>query len=398
MGETKETKLDVVQDTPSRGQAKAATRIQMQELPDFSLVLGGPLYQAFRRAHLTGPAMELLRRRVVITVLLTWIPLAILSIAQGHLLGGAKLSFLHDIETHVRFLISLPVLILAEVIVHERLRPVTKSFVERHVVTTEELPRFYAAIDSAMRMRNSLVAEIALLLFVFTVGIWTWRNKVALDVTSWYASPQSGHLHLTMAGCWLACVSLPIFQFLVLRWYMRILIWFLFLLRVSMLKLHLLPAHPDRAGGLGFLGKSSFAFGPLLFAQGALLSAEIASRIFYNGQSLLAFKSTIAGFVAFLLWQCWHRCSCSRLNLHVPNAKGSRSMGHLQPLTLWTSIRNGCATKPTESNSWAQATYNHWPILVTASLWFARCAPFRSPWKMSLVSSLRPPLLWSRFC
>jgi hypothetical protein len=278
-----------------------ATPVLMEERPDFSLVLGGPLFQMLTRTRLTGPALELLRRRVVIAVLLTWVPLAILSLAQGHLLGGAKLPFFHDIEMHVRFLISLPVLILAEIIVHERLRPVVKSFVERHVVSTEELPKFFAAIDSAMRMRNSVIAEIALLVFVFTVGIWTWRNQVALNVTSWYASPEAGQLHLTVAGYWLACVSLPVFQFLLLRWYMRILIWSLFLLRVSFLKLHLLPAHPDRAGGLGFLGKSSFAFVPLLFAQGSLLAGEIASRIFYSGQSLLSFKSTIAGFVAFFV-------------------------------------------------------------------------------------------------
>jgi hypothetical protein len=42
-------------------------------------------------------------------------------------------------------------------------------------------------------------------------------------------------------------------------------------------------------------------FAPLLFAKGALLAGQIASRIFYNGQSLLAFKMIIAGFVAFFV-------------------------------------------------------------------------------------------------
>jgi hypothetical protein len=32
-----------------------------------------------------------------------------------------------------------------------------------------------------------------------------------------------------------------------------------------------------------------------------LLAGQIASHIFYNGQSLLAFKMTIAGFVAFFV-------------------------------------------------------------------------------------------------
>src|ERR1700722_11198306 len=138
----------------------------LQEPPDFFLVLGGPLYQMLRRARLTGPTLELLRRQVVLSVIVCWVPLAVLSLAEAHFLGGAKLSFFRDIETHVRFLDSVLVLMLYEMIVHHRLRPVVKSFVERRAVTAEELPKFYAAIDSVMRMRNSVIVEISLLVFV----------------------------------------------------------------------------------------------------------------------------------------------------------------------------------------------------------------------------------------
>jgi hypothetical protein len=102
-----------------------------------------------------------------------------------------------------------------------------------------------------------------------------------------------------MAGNWLAFVSVPLFQFILLRWYVRFLIWFWFLLRVSHLKLHLPALHPDRAGGLGFLGETSLAFAPLLFAHSALLAGQIASRILYNGGTLLASELTIAGYVVF---------------------------------------------------------------------------------------------------
>ena len=269
--------------------------------PDFSLVLGGPLYQMFRRAHLTGPALELLRRRVVFFILVCWVPLAVLSWFEAHFLGGTKLSFARDILTHVRFLVALPVMILAEVIVHQRIGPVVKRFIECHIVTPEDLPKFYAAIDSAMRMRNSVIAEIALLAFVFTGGIWIWWHRVAIDVASWYASSEGGRMHFTLAGYWFAFVCLPIFQFIWLRWYLRLFIWFWFLFRVSRLKLQLLAAHPDRAGGLGFLGKSTYAFIPLLFAQGALASGQIAGRIFFEGRSLLSFKLLIIGFVSFFV-------------------------------------------------------------------------------------------------
>ena len=257
------------------------------------------MYRSLRRSHLAGSRQQLLRRLAAISILVCWVPLAALSLAQGHFLGGVKLFFLHDIETHVRFLVSLPVLILTEVIVRERIWPVLRNFVDRQVVTTEDLPKFYAAINSATRVHNSAIADIALFVLVFTAGTWIWRLQIAPDVASWYAYSQGDRVHLTMAGYWLAFVSVPLFQFILLRWYVRYLIWFWFVLRVSHLKLHLPALHPDGAGGLGFLGETSLAFAPLLFAHSALLAGQIAGRILYTGGTLLASELTVLGYAVF---------------------------------------------------------------------------------------------------
>jgi hypothetical protein len=56
--------------------------------PDFSLVLGGPLYQLFRRAHLSGDTLELLHRRMLGLVVLTWVPLLVLSVLARLALPG----------------------------------------------------------------------------------------------------------------------------------------------------------------------------------------------------------------------------------------------------------------------------------------------------------------------
>ena len=50
---------------------------------DFSLVLGGPLFQLFRRAHLTGDALEMSNRRMIIAAVITWVPLLLLSLVSG---------------------------------------------------------------------------------------------------------------------------------------------------------------------------------------------------------------------------------------------------------------------------------------------------------------------------
>jgi hypothetical protein len=266
---------------------------------DFSLVLGGPLFQLFRRAHMSGSALELLRRRVLIISGCAWLPLLLLSGAAGDALGDSvAIPFLYDIEAHARFLIALPILIVAELIVHQRIGPVVRQFVERRIVTPEELPELHRVIASTLRVRNSIMAEAALLLLVYTLGLWVWRSRIALETGSWYAAPGGEEMHLTPAGYWYFLVSLPIFQFILLRWYLRFCLWFWFLWRVSRLDLQLIPAHPDRAAGLGFLSGSTSAFAPVLFAQGAVLAGVLASQIFYAGYDLRSYQLQIAGFLS----------------------------------------------------------------------------------------------------
>jgi hypothetical protein len=137
----------------------------LDEHPDFSLLLGGPVYQLFRRAHLSGEALELARRRVVVIAVVAWLPLLLLSVLGGHALGGTiKVPFLHDIEAHIRFLIALPILVAAEIVVHARIQRAVERFVERRIIIPEDMQKFNAAIDSAMRVRDSVIAEVALLI------------------------------------------------------------------------------------------------------------------------------------------------------------------------------------------------------------------------------------------
>lgn len=272
----------------------------IEQQHDFSLVLGGPIFQLFRRTHLEGDHLELLRRRVFIITLFGWLPLLLLSVFTSPAGGPGRLSFLHDIEVHARFLVALPVLIAGELLVHLRIRPVVRRFVERRIVRTQDLPRFESAIESAVRLRNSIAVELGLLFVVYTFGLWLWNSRVGLNISTWYAN-SGGRWSLTPAGYWYVFVSIPIVQFILLRWYLRLFIWFRFLWQVSRMDLHLIPTHPDRCAGLSFLGKSSYSFGPILFAQGAMLAGLVASRVLYRGESLLSFKLQIGGFVVFFI-------------------------------------------------------------------------------------------------
>ena len=278
-----------------------AQRNFVEERYDFSLVLGGPVYQLLRRTRLEGDHLELLRRRVVIITLFVWLPLFLLSVFASPPGGAGRLSFLRDLEAHTRFLVALPVLIGAELLVHSRIRPAVRCFVERRIVRPQDLPRFDSAIESAVRLRNSVPVELGLLLVVYTLGLWLWNSRVGLNASTWYAN-SGGRWNLTLAGYWYVLVSIPIVQFVILRWYLRLFIWFRFLWQVARIDLHLIPTHPDRCAGLAFLGKSSYSFGPILFAQGAILAGVLATRVLYGGEGLIHFKLQIAGFVGFFVF------------------------------------------------------------------------------------------------
>ena len=114
----------------------------LREPQDFSLVLGGPLFQLLHRSHLSGNALELLQQRILVISLLAWLPLLVLSALEGHALGGnVAVPFLLDIDVHIRFLVALPLLIVAELVVHQRMRFVVRQFLEHNLIPESALPR-----------------------------------------------------------------------------------------------------------------------------------------------------------------------------------------------------------------------------------------------------------------
>lgn len=261
-------------------------------------MLGGPLYQLLLRLRLVEPPVRYVGRRVLAVLAVTWLPVLLLAWAAGTLLGGAKLPFFHDIEAQVRLLVALPLLIAAEPVVHWQLALQVAQLAERGIVAAPDRARFAAIIDETMRLRNSIAVELVILVCALGAGAWIWRQEFASRIGTWYMTPDET---LTTAGTWYAFVSLGIFRFVLFRWYFRIALWYLFLWRVSRLKLDLNALHPDGVGGIGFLGASVGALAAVLVAQSATVSGAIAGQILHEGMTLLSFRLEIAVVVVALL-------------------------------------------------------------------------------------------------
>jgi hypothetical protein len=274
-----------------------------KQVPEFSLVAGGALFRLFCRAHLTGPSLQYLPRRIVAVLLITWLPVAILSLLEGYAFSGVRVPLSLDPSIHLRLLLAVPLLIAAEPVAHDWMRSLSSRFVERSIVVGSARQPFEAAVAAAHRLRDSAYPELAILIAVFTVGIAVnWQRVTTLHDTTWYWPSQGGG-GPSLAGWWAGLVSLPIFQFLLLRWYFRLFIWAQFLWRVSRLPLRLAVTQPDRAGGLGFIGTAVEGFWLLLVAHGAIAAAVISHGMSFAGVTPLAYKlEIVALWVITLLW------------------------------------------------------------------------------------------------
>src|SRR3954452_19127396 len=104
------------------------TNALLDEPTDFSLVQGGPLFQLLLRARLVRPPMDMLTRRIIVIAGVAWIPLLLLTLLSGSAFGGTGVPFLHDLAAHARLLLSVPVLIAAEVVVHKRIKVTVRQF------------------------------------------------------------------------------------------------------------------------------------------------------------------------------------------------------------------------------------------------------------------------------
>lgn len=268
---------------------------------DFSVVTGGPLYGLYHRLRLLKKPLLLSKRRAFFLMLLTWLPLVLLSWFSGYAYSNVKVPFFHDLVVQVRFLLVLPLLVFAEVIAHERLGIIVTHFLKAKLIPSAEKARFEGMIRSAIRLRDSVLVECILIALVYGLAFGMTKQYLALGLSSWFSNSETPLSHLTPAGYWYIYLSLPFFQFILIRWYFRILVWYRLLWQLSRLHLELNSLHPDKAGGLGFMTDSIYALTPFLLAHTVLLSGIIFNKMWNTGAELASFHVEIYGVLAFVI-------------------------------------------------------------------------------------------------
>jgi hypothetical protein len=269
-----------------------------KELTDaqFSIIRGGLLERLLILLRIKTAEKPHTMRKIFFFTLIGWTPLLLLSAAEGLLWGEkAQVTFLEEFATHIRFLIAIPIMMVSEVLVDKRVKSVVNQFTYSELVADAGKKQFELAKRKADNMCDSPWAEAIILILIISNVVFR-INANSTGFTSWVFPYEDRPHELSLAGYWAASISFPFFQFLLLRWLWRWIIWFRLLLLISKADLHLLPTHPDRAGGLGFLGERPVVFGPITFMLGVVFAAIIGERVFYLNARLQEYYPLIIAF------------------------------------------------------------------------------------------------------
>ena len=264
---------------------------------DFSLTRGGPLY---RLQVLLGQAHEDRARvihRAVGAILLTWAPLLILSLLQGAAYGTkVRIPLLRDYAVNVRFLVALPIFILAESNIDRGWRTLVGQFLKSGLVQAPELPAFEDVLRRITRLRDSVLPEALMLLAAYVPYFFVSPEALISHTSNWNSFASGSTQVVTLAGRWLSIVSFPTFRFLLYRWAWRMCLWALFLYRVSRINLRVVATHADHAAGLGFLSAGQRRFSSIVFAGGAVVSAGVTNAIVYEGATLAGMRAILIAY------------------------------------------------------------------------------------------------------
>lgn len=251
----------------------------------------------FRRLHLVSRNRLGVGRRAIVFAALTALPIIVWGGLSGHLLTNANGEpLLAHYGVLVRCLVAIPLFILAEAGFDRGVRRMAGLFTSSGIIAPAHERAFERTISEVRALRDSSLP------WVFVAGVtiaWLVANRPITheDTYSWAALPDGG---LGFGGIWYAYVVRSIFVVLLLGWLWRIVLVAWWFWRVGRLELSLVPTHPDKMGGLGFVARLPGAFAPVTFALSAVVASRWAHEVAFHEASLQSFAVPAAAFL--LVW------------------------------------------------------------------------------------------------
>lgn len=258
--------------------------------PAFSL-LDDPLMRLLRALRLAPREGFQAPARALLIALFTWLPIAVWAAATGRL---GELTFgdgiVRHIELHVRCLVALPLLVISEPIADRIIGAIVGNFPVSGLIAPGDQAVFARVIASTKRLRDSrLVWSVLAAIVVLSTLL---GQALPLDPAS---ATGSG-----FGRAWATLVVRPAFLLALLAWLWRLILTWVLFLRIARVDLQLVPSHPDRSGGLGFVQFQPAAFSLVVFTLSGVVCASVAQQMVEQHVQLAQFQGPLIALVAIL--------------------------------------------------------------------------------------------------
>lgn len=264
-----------------------------------SLVRGDPLLRAERAIRLLPREGLGVGRRALALALFAWLPLAAWALWRERAFPGAVAEpLLQHFGVHVRCLVAIPLLVLAEGAAHATTTALVPHFVHSGLVGPTERARFDTALRGIARLRDALWPWLAIAGLVLAWAVLAPAPSATHEL-SW-AADAAGQ-GFGFGGFWFRWVMRPLFTLLLLASLWRVVLFFVLSLRLSRLELALVPTHADGAGGLGFVEDLTIAFSPVVLALSVTIASRLAHDVLYHGVEAGSLYLPIAVFCGAVL-------------------------------------------------------------------------------------------------
>ena len=268
----------------------------------FSLVAGGPFHVLLGALGLLAGDRLPGLRAVLFLALLAWLPPGLLALALSAVDEGyAGLGYFTDPTAYSRYLVAVAVMIGTERYANGRIIALTHHFRGSGLLGNDQDQALAHLLDTADRRTSSTLVELALAAACLVLAGMSVSLAISLSGASWEGTRESGTQALSWAGHYARFVSTPLFQFLLLRWMWRFVVWTVLLYRIARLPLQLAPLHPDRAAGLGFLSIYPSIFSGFVFALSCVVAAVFLREIGLGQLTTETIGFGLAGWIGIVL-------------------------------------------------------------------------------------------------
>jgi len=266
--------------------------ISWTEDKKYSLVDGGLISGLLKKLKVITDEDKVSFKRVLILILITWVPLLIISLLEGTFSGvNVKITFLEDFLVHIRLLIVIPFLILVEKLVDSAYNNYINT--TRRIVSEEGEQKFNFIVQRAEKLSNSVIPEILILIIIY-IAFFLSIDDTKLSISSWVHFIEK---NLSIGGWYYLLIGYPIYQLLIARWLWRWVIWFYTMIKFAFLNLKIEATHADKVAGLEYLNNVPITFGFLFLSVSAIFSAQIGMNVIYFGGDIYSYIYLVLGFI-----------------------------------------------------------------------------------------------------